>query len=1106
MTPSRTHKAAAVWIGLALICCEAGAGMAGEPIAAAKEAAHGPVAPHHRVLVSTDIGGSDPDDFQSMVHLLVYADAFDLEGLISSPFDAGAGRTRHILEVINCYERDYANLRTHSPRYPTPDALRAITKQGETEVVPYAGVRQATEGSNWIVECARRNDPRPLHILVWGGIQDLAQALHDAPDILPKLRVYYIGGPNKKWGPHAFQYLAEHHPSLWIIENNSSYRGWFTGGNQEGDLGNERFVARHVAEHGALGDFFVSKKADIKMGDTPSVAWLLSGTPSDPSQPGWGGRFVRAWKRPYSRFDRLTTTEYRMEVFGILELILPLGDSAPADPQAQLLVENQSLAGQVADDGTIRFRFCPKTAQTYGFTLQSNVPSLDGKGGGITAILPAPDLAHHPSANLPNWWTDDPSPEYAEGPHAGAKTVSRWREEFLRDFAARMDRCRTPAVTDAGSGPRAGVPGAKGPPAANVQPLKLDAVRWTRGFWADRFAVCAGQTVPGMWRLMSGTNYSQYLENFRIAAGMKEGRYRGAPFNDGDFYKWIEAACLVFGTTGDAPLRSAIDESVTTIAQAQRSDGYLHTPVLVHALRGEPGGTPFEDRNNFELYNLGHLMTAACVHHQVTGESRLLDVACRAADFLETTFRSSPPDAARSSVCPSHFMGLVDLHRETGEPRYLALANQLFAMRSEISDGGDDNQDRIPFGEQTEAVGHAVRGNYLYAGATDLFMETGDTSLWSPIESVWRNLTERKLHLTGGCGALYDGASPDASRQQRSITRVHQAYGRNYQLPNVTAHNETCANIGNVLWNWRMFLATGESRFIDVLELALYNSVLSGVSLGGTNFFYTNPLRVTDPLPTELRWSRTRVPYVSAFCCPPNLARTIAGSSRYAYARSPGTLWVNLYGASTVSTTLDGVGHVRLSQVTEYPWNGRVRLKVEESQGAEFAIRLRIPGWAKSAALRVNLRPVELDPGPDGYVTLRRRWLPGDLIDLDLPMEPRLLESHPLVEETFNQLAVKHGPLVYCLESADLPTGTRILDVALPPGTRLTARYDGRLLQGVVVLEGDGQLRPSGDWSGQLYREVAPTPAKPIPILLVPYYAWANRAPGEMTVWMPRAR
>lgn len=406
--------------------------------------ASGALAGHrYRVLVSTDIGGTDPDDFQSMVHLLVYADLFDIEGLISSPY--GPGRKEHILEAIDCYEKDYANLKTYSDRYPTPDALRAITKQGETERAPYRGVRGSTEGSQWIVECARRDDPRPLHVLVWGGIEDLAQAIYDAPDILPKLRVYWIGGPNKKWGPDAFTYVATHHPNLWILESNATYRGWFTGGNQSGQWGNEAFVARHIAGKGSLGDFFVSKMADIKMGDTPSVGWLLKNTPDDPSQSGWGGRFVRAWERPYSRFERLTTKEDRMEVFGILELVLPMGNDISKQPEAVLTVENQELPGHAPGDGTIRFRFCPKAAKTYTFTIRSNMPALDGNTGGITALLPPTDIAQNPSARLPNWWTDDPSPDLAEGLHHGARTVSRWREEFLGDFAERMLRCQSPA-------------------------------------------------------------------------------------------------------------------------------------------------------------------------------------------------------------------------------------------------------------------------------------------------------------------------------------------------------------------------------------------------------------------------------------------------------------------------------------------------------------------------------------------------------------------------------------------------------------------------------------------------------------------------------------
>ena len=409
-----------------------------------------PAVPRHRVIVSTDIGGTDFDDFQSMVHLLVYADRLDIEGLIASPY--GVGRKKDVLKVIDRYERDYPNLRTYSGRYPTPDGLRTITRQGALDTAWHDGFGASSEGSDWIVTCARRDDPRPLHVLVWGGIEDVAQALHDAPDILPKLRVYFIGGPNKKWSVDAYHYVATHHPELWIIEANETYWGWFTGGKQTGDLDNDSFVARHVAGHGALGEFFAGgitfesvTRTTLKMGDSPSVGWLLHGTPEDPTQPGWGGQFLRAWERPHRVFDRLTTAADRIEQFGVFELALPVGEVGPGQAEARMRIENQALPGTADALGAIRFRFSPKEAKTYRYTIRSNIPALDGRTGALTSVKPPPDAARRPSPRLPHWWTDDPSPSMAEGPRIGARTVSRWREDFLRDFAARMDRCRAPA-------------------------------------------------------------------------------------------------------------------------------------------------------------------------------------------------------------------------------------------------------------------------------------------------------------------------------------------------------------------------------------------------------------------------------------------------------------------------------------------------------------------------------------------------------------------------------------------------------------------------------------------------------------------------------------
>ena len=641
-------------------------------------------------------------------------------------------------------------------------------------------------------------------------------------------------------------------------------------------------------------------------------------------------------------------------------------------------------------------------------------------------------------------------------------------------------------------------------PFAKVEPLALGDARWTSGFWADRFELCRTQMVPAMERLMAGTNYTQFIRNFEIAAGLAEGRPRGAQFNDGDFYKWLEAASATLALTNDAGLDRRLDEIISVIAQAQRADGYLHTPVLIRLRNGDTNAAPFKDRNNWELYNMGHLLTAAAVHHRATGKTNLLAVARRAGYFLYATFHDASPELAQSSVCPSHYLGLVDLYRATREPRYLELAKIFFKLRSQVKEGTDDNQDRIPFAQQTEALGHAARANYVYAGAADLFLETGDPALWKPLAPIWTNLVQKKMYITGGCGALYDGASPDGARDQRGIARVHQAFGRDYQLPNLTAHSETCANIGNALWNWRLFLATGEARFMDVVELALYNSVLSGGSLDGTNFLYANPLRVVDPMPVQLRWSRTRVPFVNSFCCPPNLVRTIAESSGYAYARSGGAIWVNLYGAGTLRTELSGGQFVRLVQATEYPWNGRVRLTVAECGDAPFALKLRNPGWAGAATVRINGAPAEASPAPASYLEIRRAWRPGDFVDLDLPMPVRLMEANPLVEEDLNQVAVQRGPVVYCLESPDLPRGTQLEDVRIPADLKLSARYDARLLDGVVVLEGQAAAATSGDWNGRLYREARALPARPLSLRLIPYFTWGNRGASEMSVWLPR--
>lgn len=399
----------------------------------------------YRVLVSTDVGGTDPDDFQSLVHFLLYADVFDVEGIVSSPY--GPGRREHILEVISHYESDYANLKSYSPRYPSPERLRAISKQGAIDSPGPGGFGAPTEGSRWIVACARKADPRPLYVLVWGGIEDLAQALHDAPGILPKLRVYFIGGPNKMWSVDAYNYIERNHPKLWMIEANTTYRGWFNGGNQSGEWGNQAFVAAHIAGHGALGNYFATHlKGTIKMGDSPSVGWLLRGMPDDPSQSGWGGRFVRVWDDRKTVFGRLIVDTGVAEAFGVVEFAIPLPEGMTRQHQARMIFDGRIPAKAVNDGRVLRCRFSPRDAKRWPVMIESDFPGLNGLSGAFTAVAAPRGRTSQASSEHPNWWTDDPDPASAEGIHPGAKSVSRWREDYLGDFAERMRRCQRPAA------------------------------------------------------------------------------------------------------------------------------------------------------------------------------------------------------------------------------------------------------------------------------------------------------------------------------------------------------------------------------------------------------------------------------------------------------------------------------------------------------------------------------------------------------------------------------------------------------------------------------------------------------------------------------------
>jgi DUF1680 family protein len=403
-------------------------------------------------------------------------------------------------------------------------------------------------------------------------------------------------------------------------------------------------------------------------------------------------------------------------------------------------------------------------------------------------------------------------------------------------------------------------------------------------------------------------------------------------------------------------------------------------------------------------------------------------------------------------------MGVMELYRTTRDPRYLELAKGLIDIRSLVRDGTDDNQDRIPFRQQFKAMGHAVRANYLYAGVADLYLETGEDSLLTCLESIWKDVVTTKMYITGGCGALYDGVSPDGTcYTPDSIQKVHQAYGRSYQLPQITAHNETCANIGLYLWNRRMLQMKGEARFADIMELALYNSILSGISLDGTRFFYTNPLAASDDFPYILRWSagkyKERQSWISCFCCPPNVFRMIAEAQQQAYLLSSKGVWVNLYGSNRLTTYLKNPNRVQLQQTTDYPWDGLIRLEWLNAPKDTVSLYLRIPSWCPHPQVRVNGKTLLMDQQTGSFLELRRLWKTGDRIELNLPMEVRLMEANPLVEESRNQMAVMRGPLVYCLESVDLPAAVRLQDILLPAHTTFKLVRDNWKGSPVVCLE-----------------------------------------------------
>ncbi len=655
-------------------------------------------------------------------------------------------------------------------------------------------------------------------------------------------------------------------------------------------------------------------------------------------------------------------------------------------------------------------------------------------------------------------------------------------------------------------------------PHLKLRSVALNGVTWTEGFWADKARLCREVMLPGVARALHDQQNGAYLNNFRVAAGLQPGKHQARHWSDGDCYKWLEAVARTYAVTQDKELDRLMDQWIATIGKAQERDGYISTNVQL-----DPGKERWQNVRHHELYNLGHLLTAACLHHRATGKDTFLKIARKAGDYLYATFQPQPRELARFGFNPSNIMGAADLYRATGDRRYLDLAATFVAMRGsapataeETKDrhhlgGTDCTQDRIPLRRETEAVGHCVCATYLYAGAADVCAETGDRQLQDALERIWRTMTTRRMYVTGAIGSFQWGQSSRGDW-------VHEAFGRDYELPSRTAYCETCSNIGNAMWNWRMLGLTGEAKYADVMELVLYNSMLSAVGIDGNGFFYCNPLKRdgrTDGL--HKHHAAVRKPTLSCFCCPPQVIRTIAKAHTWAYSVGNDTIWVHLYGGNVLETKLPDGSPVKLTQKTDYPWEGTITITVDRAPARTCALSLRIPGWAEGAALTINGTPHEQSIRPGTYAAVRRIWSPKDVLQLHLPLNVRLMEAHPAVKNLHNKVAVMRGPVVYCAEFPLRGSGKRTWEegVFLPESVTFTPRYEADLLGGVVTLRGQALTAkgreqfirqtataapppdPTG-WTDRLYRPMeVRNPQKPstgtLAITLIPYYAWANR-------------
>ena len=632
------------------------------------------------------------------------------------------------------------------------------------------------------------------------------------------------------------------------------------------------------------------------------------------------------------------------------------------------------------------------------------------------------------------------------------------------------------------------------------------------GFW-KRFQLLVRDTViPYQWKAMNdeipGAPKSHSVENFRIAAGLAKGAYEGMVFQDSDLAKWLEAAgnVLAADPAGNPSLRGWVHEAVDLIARAQQPDGYVNTYFTVK----DPHGRWKNLREAHELYCAGHLIEAGVSLYRGTADDRILQVVRRLADLLDSTFGTEPPRIRGYGGHEEVELALVKLARLTGEPKYLRLARYFIDERgqapnyfeAEASRPGyspifgikslEYYQAHQPVREQKDAVGHAVRAMYLYTAMADLAMETRDAGLVAACDRLWESVTRRKMYVTGGIGS--------SAREE--------SFGADYDLPNDTAYAETCAAIGLFLFSSRMARLHDQAKYVDVMERALFNGILSGLGLDGRSYFYVNPLEVVpavcDANGSYRHVKYRRQPWYGCACCPPNIARTLSSLGDHACHLARDTLFVDLYLEGTIAFTVGG-RELAIRETTRYPWDGRVRMELRGEAEGELTLALRVPGWCRRSTVSVNGTPSAGSAGPDGYLRLGRRWSAGDVVELDLPMPVERLCADPRVRAAYGRVALQRGPVVYCLEEAD--NGAGLARILLPADAPLEPAERPDLLGGVVAIRARGVRGggAAGPEDGSLYSpawNASRAAAAATDLLFIPYFAWANRTPGEMSVWV----